>query len=67
MTLAPPSSRSIQTRKQGHPITIHEGHEIASEVKNTLQKAQPAVFSVLVHIEPATDQHLIERGISDQG
>lgn len=48
-------------------LTIHEGHKIASEVKQALCTAHPEVFSVLVHIEPATDKHLVERGISDRG
>ncbi|NWK54590.1 cation transporter [Verrucomicrobiaceae bacterium N1E253] len=45
-------------------LTVLQGHEIASEVKNSLQAAHPEVFSVLVHIEPATGRHLVERGIS---
>lgn len=33
-------------------ITVLEGHEIAHNVKDTVRQAVPAVFDVLVHIEP---------------
>jgi len=48
-------------------LTIQEGHDIASEVRNTLKDAHPEVFRVMVHIEPATEEHLVARGISDRG
>lgn len=48
-------------------LTIQQGHDIASDVRDALKQAHPEVFNVLVHLEPATDRHLVERGISDQG
>lgn len=48
-------------------LTIQQGHDIASEVRDILKYAHPEVFNVLVHVEPATDRHLVERGISDRG
>lgn len=47
-------------------LSVQQGHEIASAVKLSLMEAHPEVFNVLVHIEPATERHLVERGISDQ-
>jgi cation diffusion facilitator family transporter len=34
-------------------ITVQEGHQIAHSVKNQIRAAVPAVYDVLVHIEPA--------------
>jgi cation diffusion facilitator family transporter len=48
-------------------LTIQEGHDIASKVRDTLRAAHPDVFRVMVHIEPATDRHLTQKGISDSG
>ena len=48
-------------------FTIQQGHDIASEVRDTLQKEHPEVFRVMVHIEPATEEHLVDRGISGRG
>ena len=35
-------------------ISVREGHAIAHAVKTTIIHAKPAVYNVLVHIEPAT-------------
>jgi cation diffusion facilitator family transporter len=35
----------------GH-LTVSEGHDIAHQVKDAVLKAKPAVYDVLVHIEP---------------
>ena len=48
-------------------LTILEGHDIASEVREEIRSAHPDVFRVLIHIEPATGHHLDERGISGKG
>jgi len=34
-------------------ISVHEGHHIAHEVKRAIQKSDPRIADVLVHIEPA--------------
>ncbi|GAB3318986.1 cation diffusion facilitator family transporter [Hymenobacter humi] len=34
-------------------ISVREGHAIAGAVKATIKQARPAVYNVLVHIEPA--------------
>lgn len=35
-------------------ISVREGHHIAHEVKRAIQKSDPRIADVLVHIEPAT-------------
>lgn len=34
-------------------ISVREGHDIAHAVKATIMRAKPAVYNVLVHIEPS--------------
>jgi divalent metal cation (Fe/Co/Zn/Cd) transporter len=34
-------------------ISVRDGHEIAHEVKAAIQRADPRVVDVLVHVEPA--------------
>ncbi|HAV13220.1 MAG TPA: hypothetical protein DCX06_07000 [Opitutae bacterium] len=46
-------------------LTVEKGHEIARDVKLCLQQIHPEVAKVLVHVEPANKEHIIERGISD--
>jgi len=46
-------------------LTVEKGHQIAREVKALLQQMHPEVSTVLVHVEPANTEHIIERGISD--
>jgi len=48
-------------------LTIREGHDIASEVREAIRDAHPDVFRVLIHIEPASGHHLKGRGISGKG
>ena len=48
-------------------ITVEAGHRIASEVKVHLLEQHPEVSKVLVHLEPANEAHVIQRGISDAG
>ncbi len=48
-------------------LTVAKGHQIAREVKVRLREQHPEVAKVLVHLEPADDAHLMERGISDAG
>jgi divalent metal cation (Fe/Co/Zn/Cd) transporter len=42
----------LHARVDGN-ISVHEGHEIAHRVKAAIQKSNPRVADVLVHIEPA--------------
>lgn len=46
-------------------LTVQQGHDIASEVRDTLCQKHPEVLSVLIHIEPATPRHIKPKGISD--
>ena len=46
-------------------LTVEKGHEIARDVKIRLREKHPEVSKVLVHVEPANSEHIIERGISD--
>lgn len=46
-------------------LTVEKGHEIARDVKYRLLNMHPEVSKVLVHVEPANNEHIIERGISD--
>jgi divalent metal cation (Fe/Co/Zn/Cd) transporter len=34
-------------------ISVHEGHEIAHQVKRAIQQSDARIADVLVHIEPA--------------
>lgn len=46
-------------------LTVEAGHRIATEVKVRLLEMHPEVSKVLVHVEPANAEHIMERGISD--
>ncbi|MGC6424746.1 MAG: cation diffusion facilitator family transporter [Lentimonas sp.] len=46
-------------------LTVEKGHKIARDVKNRIREKHPEVSKVLVHVEPANSEHIIERGISD--
>ncbi len=46
-------------------LTVDQGHAIAREVKQRLLAQHPEVWKVLVHIEPADEEHLQQKGISD--
>lgn len=46
-------------------LTVERGHSIAREVKRALCERHPEISQVLVHIEPASPDHLKARGISD--
>ncbi|MGB0258423.1 MAG: cation diffusion facilitator family transporter [Coraliomargarita sp.] len=46
-------------------LTVEQGHAIAKEVKQRLLAQHPEVWKVLVHIEPADEEHLQQKGISD--
>ncbi|MGE9291120.1 MAG: cation diffusion facilitator family transporter, partial [Puniceicoccales bacterium] len=46
-------------------LTVEQGHEIAKAVKEEILRTHPKVLRTLVHLEPATPQHLLQKGISD--
>ncbi len=46
-------------------LSVKEGHDVAKKVKNDILSTHPEVLHVLVHVEPATDEHIRQRGISD--
>lgn len=45
-------------------LTVEEGHEIAKEVKREILRTHPEVIRALVHLEPATGEHLKRKGVS---
>ena len=44
-------------------ISVEAGHQIAKAVKQNLLETHPEIFRVLIHIEPATDEHLLGKGL----
>ena len=46
-------------------LSVKEGHDIAKKVKTDILSTHPEVLQVLVHMEPAIQEHMLERGISD--
>ena len=44
-------------------FTVAHGHNIAGDVKKRLQEKHPEISKVLVHVEPAVEAHLLERGL----
>lgn len=47
-------------------LTVHDGHEIAHNVKDYLMKTFPQISNVLVHVEPATEERLSREHIREQ-
>ncbi len=45
-------------------ISVEAGHSIAREVKTTMCEKHPEISKVLVHVEPALREHIMNRGIS---
>ena len=45
-------------------ISVEKGHAIAREVKQTMCDKHPEISKVLVHLEPALREHIMNRGIS---
>ncbi|MGB0416255.1 MAG: cation diffusion facilitator family transporter [Coraliomargarita sp.] len=48
-------------------LSVERGHDIARDVKRRMLEQHPEVWHVLIHIEPANNEHLQDRGISDTG
>lgn len=47
-------------------LTVHDGHEIAHNVKDYLMNTFPQISNVLVHVEPATEERLSREHIREQ-
>ena len=47
-------------------ISVEQGHSIARSVKRQMCEKHPEVSKVLVHVEPANREHIMNRGLSDQ-
>ena len=48
-------------------IPVEAGHAIARAVKRSMRKKHPEVFILLVHVEPADREHIMNRGLSGPG
>ncbi|MCD8483367.1 MAG: cation diffusion facilitator family transporter [Verrucomicrobia bacterium] len=46
-------------------LSVAAGHEIARKVRASIMGKHPEVLDVLIHIEPATTEHLKEKGVAD--
>lgn len=44
-------------------LSIERGHEISEEVRQNILRRHPEVVDVLVHLEPATPEHLKKQGV----
>ncbi len=47
-------------------LKVDEGHKISSDVKQHVLDEHPEVLEVLVHLEPATREHMLGKGLSDR-
>jgi cation diffusion facilitator family transporter len=47
-------------------LTVEAGHEIARAVKLAILKRHTDVFEVLIHLEPASQQHIKDAGVHDR-
>jgi divalent metal cation (Fe/Co/Zn/Cd) transporter len=45
--------------------TVREGHAIAESVKRNIFLRHPEVLNALIHVEPASETHLVGKGVSD--
>ncbi len=45
-------------------ISVEAGHAIAKAVKRRMREKHPEVSKVLVHVEPANREHIMNRGLS---
>jgi len=48
-------------------ISVDAGHAVARAVKQRMCEKHPEVVKVLVHVEPANREHIMNRGLSDKG
>jgi len=45
-------------------ISVEAGHDIARSVKESMRAQHPEVSTVLIHVEPANQEHIMQRGLS---
>jgi cation diffusion facilitator family transporter len=45
-------------------ISVDAGHRIAQEVKGRMLEQHPEISKVLIHVEPADNKHIMDRGVS---
>jgi len=45
-------------------VSVEEGHFIARSVKARMREKHPEVSKVLIHVEPANREHIMDRGLS---
>jgi len=45
-------------------ISVEQGHSIARAVKRRMREKHPEISKVLVHVEPANREHIMNRGLS---
>ncbi|MGE9293587.1 MAG: cation diffusion facilitator family transporter [Puniceicoccales bacterium] len=48
-------------------LTVEEGHEIAHQVRMNILNRHKEVLDVLIHVEPASQHHVRELGVSSLG
>jgi divalent metal cation (Fe/Co/Zn/Cd) transporter len=48
-------------------IPVESGHAVAREVKKRMCEKHPEVSTVLIHVEPANTEHIMNRGLSGSG
>lgn len=46
-------------------LSVKQGHDIAANVKQEILSRHREVLNVLIHVEPATEQHKQERGVAE--
>jgi len=54
----------IAARVLALQISVEAGHAIARAVKERMRDQHPEVSKVLIHVEPANAEHLMQRGLS---
>ena len=48
-------------------IPVETGHAVSRAVKRSMREKHPVVSKVLVHVEPANREHIMNRGLSGSG
>ncbi|WOO42848.1 cation diffusion facilitator family transporter [Rubellicoccus peritrichatus] len=48
-------------------LTVEAGHDLATKVRALILENHPEVVDLLVHVEPAVDEHIKDVGVSDLG
>lgn len=48
-------------------LTVEAGHDLATRVRALILENHPEVVDLLVHVEPAVDEHIKDAGVHDMG